>query len=94
MEIKINEKVLAQALGAAIALSGAAFAVSKLLKGKTEAEEVSTTSSGHSGAVYETHKAVSEYLMFHFGADDDILPYPNGPREALNFASRSVYCPV
>lgn len=54
----------------------------------TSQEDISTTSSGHSGNVYETDKAVAEYLMFHFGADNDILPYENGPKDALNFAVR------
>ena len=50
----------------------------------------STTSSGHSGSVYESSKAVSEYLQFHFGSAKDILPYADGPHSALNFASRCV----
>ena len=54
------------------------------------AEALSTTSSGHSGSVYETDKAVAEYLMFHFGAPADILPYAAGPHAALDFASRCV----
>lgn len=53
-----------------------------------EGEALSTTSSGHSGSVYETSKAVAEYLMFHFGSPTDILPYEDGPHNALNFASR------
>ena len=41
----------------------------------------STTSSAAGGiAAYETRKAVDEYLQFHFGADQDILPYPHGPK--------------
>jgi hypothetical protein len=52
--------------------------------------DISTTSSSHSGNVYETNKAVAEYLMFHFGAQKDILPYENGPKEALDFAVRCV----
>lgn len=50
---------------------------------------MSTTSSAHGGAVYETDTAVEEYLQFHFGTDADILPYPDGPVSALNFASRT-----
>lgn len=50
----------------------------------------STTSSGHSGSVYESSKAVSEYLQFHFGSAKDLLPYADGPHSALNFASRCV----
>ncbi len=51
-------------------------------------EEISTTSSGHSGNVYETDKAVAEYLMFHFGTAQDLLPYKEGPVSALDFAAR------
>ena len=51
----------------------------------------STTSSAQGVGVYETEKAVSEYLMFHFGAPADILPYPPSiaPHAALDFASRT-----
>lgn len=55
-------------------------------------QNVSTTSSGHDSSVYETQKAVSEYLLFHFGTAEDILPYPNSiaPHNALNFTKRYV----
>jgi hypothetical protein len=56
--------------------------------GKGEAEDISTTSSSHSGNVYETQKAVAEYLMFHFGEPKDLLPYADGPTNALDFAAR------
>lgn len=52
------------------------------------APAASTTSSGHSGAVYESSKAVAEYLQFHFGSAKDIMPYADGPTSALGFASR------
>jgi hypothetical protein len=48
-------------------------------------EERSTTSSAAGGvAAYETRKAVDEYLQFHFGADEDILPYKAGPKVLEN----------
>lgn len=50
--------------------------------------DISTTSSSHTGNVYETDKAVAEYLQFHFGRAEDILPYPEGPHSALEFAQR------
>ncbi len=37
---------------------------------------------------YETDKAVSEYLLFHYGDRDDLLYKGIGPQEALNFAQR------
>ncbi len=49
---------------------------------------ISTTSSSHDGNVYETDKAVAEYLLFHFGKPEDILPYSVGPKDALQFAQR------
>jgi len=48
----------------------------------------STTGSSGGVALYETRKAVNEYLQFHFGVDDDILPYEFGPKGALNFTAR------
>lgn len=37
---------------------------------------------------YETDKAVSEYLLFHYGNQDDLLLDGTGPQEALGFARR------
>lgn len=39
---------------------------------------------------YETDKAVSEYLLFHYGRPEETLPYDFGPRAALNFPARCV----
>ncbi|MGI9241495.1 MAG: putative 4-mercaptohistidine N1-methyltransferase [Verrucomicrobiales bacterium] len=39
---------------------------------------------------YETPKLVEEYLLFHYGEADEVLPYPDGPVGALGFAVRSV----
>ena len=39
---------------------------------------------------YETDKLLSEYLLFHYGASEDILPYPFGPVGALHFPVRCV----
>lgn len=45
--------------------------------------------------VYETKKLVEEYLQLHYGADDEVLPYPfSGLGDlALNFPSRCVSFP-
>ncbi|KAI3429225.1 hypothetical protein D9Q98_005324 [Chlorella vulgaris] len=49
----------------------------------------STTSSAGGGAdAYETRKAVDEYLQFHFGRPEDIIPYDIGPKEALRFTEQ------
>jgi putative 4-mercaptohistidine N1-methyltranferase len=46
----------------------------------------STASSG--SQVYESSRAVSEYLLFHYGDDRDMMPYSFGPKDALGFTQR------
>lgn len=40
--------------------------------------------------IYETERLLDEYLLFHYGANDEVLPWEIGPVEALGFARRSV----
>jgi putative 4-mercaptohistidine N1-methyltranferase len=40
--------------------------------------------------IYETRRLLDEYLLFHYGAPYEVLPWSQGPQEALNFAVRSV----
>ncbi len=40
--------------------------------------------------LYESDRLVREYLLFHYGEEEDILPYSFGPSNALNFARRCV----
>lgn len=53
----------------------------------------STTASGSGGsAVYESQKAVHEYLCFHYG-NTDAFPYDFGPKESLEFPKKCAeYC--
>ncbi len=39
---------------------------------------------------YETRRLLDEYLLFHYGAADEVLPWSGGPREALGFVRRTV----
>jgi len=39
---------------------------------------------------YETDRALGEYLLFHFGTAEEILPYEFGPVDALNYPVRCV----
>lgn len=39
---------------------------------------------------YESDDILSEYLLFHYGKEADILPYSFGPKEALEFPARCV----
>jgi len=40
--------------------------------------------------IYESDRLVREYLLFHYGSAEEILPWPDGPRSALGFAERCV----
>jgi len=40
--------------------------------------------------IYESTRLVREYLLFHYGEPDEVLPWKTGPREALRFAQRCV----
>lgn len=40
-------------------------------------------------ATYETQRAVDEYLLMHFGAAQDVMPWPDGPHNGLDFAART-----
>jgi 5-histidylcysteine sulfoxide synthase/putative 4-mercaptohistidine N1-methyltranferase len=41
-----------------------------------------------SGNVYETQQFVNEYMLLHYGTTEDAMPYPFGPRDAINFPTR------
>jgi putative 4-mercaptohistidine N1-methyltranferase len=47
----------------------------------------STAASG--SQIYESSRAVSEYIQFHFGEPTDLMPYSFGPKDALNFPQRT-----
>lgn len=40
--------------------------------------------------LYETDRLLAEYLLFHYGTREEILPYPFGPTDALDYAVRCV----
>ncbi|KAE9049216.1 hypothetical protein PR001_g3508 [Phytophthora rubi] len=48
----------------------------------------STTASG--SAVYESERAVHEYLQFHYGEPSAVVPYSFAPQDALQFLPRTV----
>jgi len=39
---------------------------------------------------YESNKLLNEYLLFHYGRDEDVMPYSFGPVSALSFPVRCV----
>ena len=40
--------------------------------------------------IYETDRLLAEYLLFHYGEDAEVLPWPDGPRAALQYPVRCV----
>lgn len=40
--------------------------------------------------IYETQRLLHEYLLFHYGSAEEVLPWAFGPKEALGFAVRTV----
>lgn len=40
--------------------------------------------------LYETPELISQYLLFHYGSAEEILPYQEAPHNALDFAVRAV----
>ena len=40
--------------------------------------------------LYETDRLLSEYLLFHYGLPEEVLPWDFGPRSALGFPVRAV----
>lgn len=43
-----------------------------------------------SSSFYETDRAVSEYLLFHYGLAEQVLPWSFGPADALEYPARCV----
>ena len=39
---------------------------------------------------YESDKLLAEYLLFHFGSHDEVLPWEDGPAAALDYPARCV----
>lgn len=72
-------------------LSGALNRISIISQGRrmmsSAADTVrSTTASG--SQVYESKRAVFEYLQFHYGSPEELFPFESGPIEALKFPER------
>lgn len=41
-------------------------------------------------AVYESERYLNEYLLFHYGTPDEVIPWEAGPRDAVGFPARCV----
>lgn len=60
-----------------------------ILTRKMSTSKVQVRSTAASGSqVYESKRAVHEYLLFHYGRPEDHMPFKSGPVHALNFPAR------
>lgn len=71
------EKNLLIASATAIGASALTLVAYRYLSKRRDAENV-----------YETEKLIGEYLIFHYGKPDELLPYGFGPKESLEFPTR------
>ena len=56
------------------------------MSSSSAAQVRSTAASG--SQVYESERAVHEYMLFHYGRETDHMPFESGPKDALNFPAR------
>lgn len=40
--------------------------------------------------IYESERLLNEYLLFHYGTREDVIPHACGPRDAVGFPARCV----
>ncbi len=59
---------------------GAGPAVGPAAAAAADPTRSTTSSAGGGVSAYETRRAVDEYLQFHYGKPEEILPYELGPK--------------
>lgn len=52
------------------------------------ARQTDTAADDAARATYESRRALDQYLLFHYGEPEEVLPYPFGPRDALGYPQR------
>ena len=72
------QKVVVLAAGAALTVSTTLLVKAAFRRRSDEDKE----------NVYESQKLLSEYLVFHYGAPNDVLRYDFGPKDAIDFPKR------
>ncbi|MDG4548958.1 MAG: 5-histidylcysteine sulfoxide synthase [Candidatus Contendobacter sp.] len=60
----------------------------RLVRSDGESGAVRLNRAGSSSQVYEDPQILNEYLLLHYGAADDQMPYAFGPRDAVEFPVR------
>jgi 5-histidylcysteine sulfoxide synthase/putative 4-mercaptohistidine N1-methyltranferase len=60
----------------------------RLVRGDGDGGAVRLDQAGSSSQVYEDPQILNEYLLLHYGAAEEQMPYPFGPRDAVEFPVR------
>ncbi|MNX88947.1 Ubiquinone biosynthesis O-methyltransferase [compost metagenome] len=65
------------------------FAGFRMVRAAGDGGAVKLGAEGGQEDVYETRQLLNEYLLMHYGAPEDVMPYAFGPRDAVGFAQRT-----
>ena len=60
----------------------------RLVQSEGDGGAVRLDRAGASGQVYEDPQMLNDYLLLHYGAAEEQMPYPFGPRDAVEFPVR------
>ena len=60
----------------------------RLVRSESDGGAVRLDQAGSSSQVYEDPQILNEYLLLHYGAAEEQMPYPFGPRDAVEFPVR------
>lgn len=60
----------------------------RLVRSQGDGDAVKLGADGGKEDVYETQQLLNEYLLMHYGAPEDVMPFGFGPTGAVDFAQR------
>jgi 2-polyprenyl-3-methyl-5-hydroxy-6-metoxy-1,4-benzoquinol methylase len=60
----------------------------RLARGDGDGGAVRLDRAGSSSQLYEAPQILNDYLLLHYGAAEEQMPYPFGPRDAVEFPVR------
>uniref|UniRef100_A0A2C9K1Q9 Methyltransferase type 11 domain-containing protein n=1 Tax=Biomphalaria glabrata TaxID=6526 RepID=A0A2C9K1Q9_BIOGL len=83
----VNDQKLSTIINIAVAAGLTSYAYCKYFSRPRSGRSISKHILPGSD-VYETDKLISEYLVFHYGKPEQLIPYPFGPKEDLDFPKR------
>lgn len=83
----IDHKYIAMST-VALSFGVAAYSLYRLRSLTARSVSAGSRVSSQRTNIYESEKLLSEYLVFHYGTPEELIPYPFGPKDALDFPKR------